>query len=55
MDDINQIPFNFAPRIGLIVSIMVGFLVFAVSLDLTWDNLMRVVKKPKSPAIGIVA
>lgn len=55
MDDINQIPFNFDPRIGLIVSIMVGFLVFAVSLDLTWENLLRVLKRPKSPTIGLVA
>jgi BASS family bile acid:Na+ symporter len=55
MDDINQIPFDFDPRIGLIVGIMVGFLVFAVSLDLTWDKLLRVLKRPKSPAIGLVA
>ena len=47
MDVINQIPFNFDPRIGLIVSIMVGFLVFAVSLDLTWEKLLRVLKRPK--------
>ena len=55
MDDINQIPFNFDPRIGLIVSIMVGFLVFAVSLDLTWEKLLRVLKRPKGPTIGLVA
>lgn len=55
MDDINQIPFNFDPRIGLIVGIMVGFLVFAVSLDLTWENLLRVLKRPKPLTIGLVA
>ena len=55
MDDINQIPFNFDPRIGMIVGVMVGFLVFAVSLDLTWDKLLRVIKRPKAPAIGLVA
>lgn len=55
MDDINQIPFNFDPRIGMIVGIMVGFLVFAVSLDLTWEKLLSVLKKPKAPAIGLVA
>ncbi len=55
MDDINQIPFSLDPRIGLMVGIMVGFLVFAVSLDLTWDNLLRVLKRPKSPTIGLVA
>ncbi len=55
MDDINQIPFNFDPRIGIIVSVMVGFLVFAVSLDLTWENFLRVLKKPKALAIGLIA
>jgi BASS family bile acid:Na+ symporter len=55
MDDISQIPFNFNPRIGLIVGVMVGFLVFAVSLDLTWEKLLRVLKRPKSPTIGLVA
>ncbi len=55
MDDINQIPFDFDPRIGLIMGIMVGFLVFAVSLDLTWEKLLRVLKKPKSPTIGLLA
>ncbi|MEB2782662.1 hypothetical protein U3A58_19900 [Algoriphagus sp. C2-6-M1] len=55
MDDINQIPFNFDPRIGIIVGVMVGFLVFAVSLDLTWEKLLRVVKRPKAPIIGLLA
>jgi bile acid:Na+ symporter, BASS family len=55
VDDINQIPFNFDPRIGMIIGVMVGFLVFAVSLDLTWEKLLRVIKKPKAPAIGLVA
>ncbi len=55
MDVINQIPFNFDPRIGMIVGVMVGFLVFAVSLDLTWEKLLRVIKRPKAPAIGLVA
>lgn len=55
MDDINQISFNFDPRIGMIVSVMVGFLVFAVSLDLTWQKLLRVLERPKAPTVGLVA
>lgn len=51
MDDINQIPFNFDPQIGMIVGVMVGFLVFAVSLDLTWEKLLRVIKRPKATTI----
>ena len=55
MDDIDQIPFNFDPRIGMMVGVMVGFLVFAVSLDLTREKLLRVFKRPKAPTIGLVA
>ena len=55
MEAIHQAPFNFDPRIGLIVGIMVGFLVFAVALDLTWEQLRRVVRSPKAPGIGLFA
>ena len=55
MEAIDQAPFNFDPRIGLIVGIMVGFLVFAVALDLTWEQLRRVVRSPKAPGIGLFA
>lgn len=34
---------------------MVGFLVFAVALDLTWEQLRRVVRSPKAPGIGLFA
>jgi BASS family bile acid:Na+ symporter len=34
---------------------MVGFLVFAVALDLVWEQLRRVLKSPKAPVIGLVA
>lgn len=34
---------------------MVGLLVFAVSLDLTWEKLLRVIKRPKAPTIGLIA
>jgi len=55
METIDQAPFNFDPQIGLIVGIMVGFLVFAVALDLTWEQLRRVVRSPKAPGIGLFA
>lgn len=55
MDDINQIPFDFDPGIGMIVGVMVGLLVFAVSLDLTWEKMLRVIKRPKAPTIGLIA
>jgi bile acid:Na+ symporter, BASS family len=37
------------------VAVMVGFLVFAVALDLTWAQFRRVLKNPKAPGIGLVA
>ena len=55
MEAIDRASFNFDPRIGLIVGIMVGFLVFAVALDLTWEQLRRVLASPKAPAVGLVA
>ena len=55
MEAIDQAQFNFNPTIGLAVVVMVGFLVFAVALDLTWEQFRRVLKKPKAPGIGLVA
>ena len=55
MEAIDQAPFNFSPNIGLVVAVMVGFLVFAVALDLTWAQFRRVLEKPKAPGIGLVA
>jgi BASS family bile acid:Na+ symporter len=55
LEAIDQAPFNFDPRIGLIVGIMVGFLVFAVALDLTWTQLRRALTSPRAPVVGLVA
>lgn len=55
MEAIDQAQFNFSPNIGLAVAVMVGFLVFAVALDLTWEQFRRVLNKPKAPGIGLVA
>ncbi len=55
MEAIDQAMFNFSPRIGLAVAAMVGFLVFAVALDLTWEQFRRVLKRPKAPGIGLLA
>lgn len=55
MGAIDQAQFNFSPTAGLAVAVMVGFLVFAVALDLTWEQFRRVLKKPKAPGIGLVA
>jgi BASS family bile acid:Na+ symporter len=55
VEAIDQAPFNFSPTVGLAVGVMVGFLVFAVALDLTWAQFHRVLRRPKAPLIGLVA
>jgi BASS family bile acid:Na+ symporter len=55
MAAIDQASFNFSPSVGLAVGVMVGFLVFAVALDLTWEQFRRVLRRPKAPLIGLVA
>jgi len=55
VEGIDQAQFNFSPTVGLAVGVMVGFLVFAVALDLTWDQLHRVLRRPKAPLIGLAA
>jgi bile acid:Na+ symporter, BASS family len=46
MNAIDQAEFHFSPTVGLAVGVMVGFLVFAVALDLTWDQFHRVLRRP---------
>lgn len=55
MEAIDRATFDFSPTIGLALGVMVGFLVFAVALDLTWAQLHRVIRKPTAPLIGLVA
>lgn len=55
MEPIDQALFNFSPRAGLAVAVMVGFLVFAVALDLTRDQFRRVLKSPRAPGVGLAA
>ncbi len=55
MQAIDQATFNFSPLIGLAVAIMVGFLVFAVALDLTRAQFRRVLEVPRAPGVGLVA
>lgn len=51
MSSIDQALFNFSPKSGPAVAVMVGFLVFAVALDLTWSQFQRV----KAAGIGLLA
>lgn len=55
MEAIDQARFNFSPTIGLAVAVMVGFLVLAVALDLTWAQFRRVLERPRAPGVGLLA
>lgn len=53
--DIDQASFNFSPTAGIVVAVMVGFLVFAVALDLTWEQFRRILRSPRAPLVGLAA
>ena len=53
--ELDQATFQFSQRAGVAVAVMVGFLVFAVALDLTWAQFRRVLERPAAPAIGLIA
>ena len=55
MEAIDQAEFHFSQGAGMAVAVMVGFLVFAVALDLTWAQFRRVLRSPKAPGIGLIA
>lgn len=55
MDNIDQVQFAFSPTVGIAVALMVGFLVFAVALDLKWEQFRRVFRAPRAPGIGLIA
>lgn len=55
MPDIDHAPFHFNPTAALLAAAMVGFLVFAVALDLHWNQLRRVLRAPRGPLVGLAA
>lgn len=55
MERIDQAAFEFDPKFGIVLGVLVAIMVFAVSLDLRWDQFRRVFRSPKAPLIGLVA
>ncbi len=55
MERIDQATFEFDPKFGIIIGVLVAIMVFAVALDLRWDQFRRVFRSPKAPLIGLVA
>ena len=54
MHEIDQAQFAFNEKAALVVAIMVAFLVFAISLDLTTQHFRDVAKKPKATIVGLI-
>lgn len=54
MNGIDQASFQFNEKAALVVALMVTFLVFAVSLDLTMEQFRRVAKQPKAALVGLI-
>lgn len=55
MSAIDQSAFHFSQTAGLAMAFMVGFLVFAAALDLTWLRFRRVLERPRATVIGLIA
>jgi BASS family bile acid:Na+ symporter len=55
VEAIDQAAFRFSQTAGVAVGVMVGFLVFAVALDLTWAQVRRVLRSPAAPGVGLFA
>lgn len=55
VEAIDQADFRLNHRAGVAVALMVGFLVFAVALDLTWAEPRRVLRSPAAPGVGLFA
>jgi BASS family bile acid:Na+ symporter len=52
---IDQASLHLDPPVAVIMTVMVGFLVFSVALDLEWEHFRRVLTRPKAPLIGLLA
>jgi BASS family bile acid:Na+ symporter len=52
---IDSIALNFSPTSLMILNVILGVVMFGVSLDLTLDDFKRVFKNPTGPIIGLVA
>jgi bile acid:Na+ symporter, BASS family len=55
MDPVDQQHFNFDPRLGIALGIMVAIMVFSVALDLRWEQFRRLFRDPRAPIVGIIA
>jgi len=54
MDQVDQLVLNFDPSSLLVLNIILGIIMFGVSLDLTLNDFVSVLRRPKGPIIGLI-
>lgn len=52
---VDQIQLNFSPAGLMAVNAAIGLMMFGVALDLKLSDFVRILRKPKAPAIGLAA
>ncbi|MGH8572407.1 MAG: bile acid:sodium symporter family protein [Gammaproteobacteria bacterium] len=52
---IDQAQFQFDPRAGIVIGVLVAIMVFGVALDLRWEHFRRILKDPRAPIVGLFA
>ncbi len=55
MQTIDQAQFQFDPRAGIVIGVMVAIMVFGVALDLRWEQFRRILRDPRAPIVGLLA
>ncbi|MGA9598495.1 MAG: bile acid:sodium symporter family protein, partial [Acidimicrobiia bacterium] len=52
---IDQVRLNFDESSLLLLNILIGLMMFGMALDLDVEDFRRLLRKPKPPAIGLIA
>jgi BASS family bile acid:Na+ symporter len=55
MNEVDQLVLNFDPNSLMVLNVILGIIMFGVSLDLKLSDFTAVLKKPKGPIIGLIA
>ncbi len=55
MNQVDELILNFDPKSLVLLNVILGIIMFGVSLDLKLDDFRRVLKNPKGPLIGLMA
>ena len=51
---VDEIKLAFNPESLKFLNIILGFVMYGVALDINLDDLKRILKSPKAPAIGLI-